>query len=567
MNKIFLAAIAILSIAAPVSAVAQFYENIPSQAQFAGSSMSSRVPSADMSSSFAQPYDHILRGNLWNESMNANGIRNVIDTAAMALYKPLQVTGKDGKNKPLAISYAQGYGTIENGDYRPSWGSGSLWRAGAKAESIMHLKSFSMKGAFGFEHQEGKDMCASMFINPGFYPIDIIEYTPGRKTLQTYTFDGAIAVDVADNWRVGGELDFRGSNYSKRKDLRHVNYGLHILFAPSVQYYNDNWALGLTYILSKDSENVDAEQIGTTGDVLYAFIDKGNSFGMYGIWDNSGIHLDEMGVKGFPINQISNGAAVQYSRGKLFGELKWLYSNGQAGEKQFIWYKFHSNEFSLKLGYKINDNHSIRLSGTYFDQTNRESLLDKVTEGGVTTVRFLGSNQIYNRKNHSLALQYNYDSRKFDLQFKGGWLAQRSVSNVKYPFSQKNEMKTWMADANAVWHFGLVDLGAELFWGNGSYELSSWDVDQESGVQSEGDFEIMKYCSDMLYNAGSRAGGNLSLRFNFKPGLWFEISEGLVSGKAYCNWTYSADSGNQTLLPEPDNAQRWRTSLKIGYNF
>ena len=92
-------------------------------------------------------------------------------------------------------------------------------------------------------------------------------------------------------------------------------------------------------------------------------------------------------------------------------------------------------------------------------------------------------------------------------------------------------------------------------------------VDQESGVQSEGDFEIMKYCSDMLYNAGSRAGGNLSLRFNFKPGLWFEISEGLVSGKAYCNWTYSADSGNQTLLPEPDNAQRWHTSLRIGYNF
>jgi len=534
MHRIGVAMLMFTAVMALSTAVyAQSYESVSSQAEF--------------SSYFAQPYSRVVRGNLWNDAVNANGLRSAIDTAA--------------KGKPLAISYAEAYGTIENGDYRPSWGASSLWKAGAKAESIMHLRGFSMRGLFGFEHQEGKEMCGSMFINPGFYPVDIMEYTPGSKTLQTYTFDGNIAVDLDDSWRLGGEIDFRGSNYSKRKDLRHVNYGLHILFAPAVQYHSDNWALGLSYILSKDSENVDAEQIGTTGDVLYAFIDKGNSYGVYGIWDNSAIHLSEAGVKGFPIGQISNGFALQYSVGGFLGEFKWVYSDGWAGEKQFIWYKFHSTETALRLGYKFNERHAIRFVGSYFDQTNREQLLDKVTEGGVTTVRNLGSNQIFNRKIHRVNVQYNYDTKGFNLQVKGCWEAQHSVATVKYPFSGGNDMQMWMGDANAVWHFGMVDFGAELFWGNGYYGNSLWSVDFRSGVQGNADFEAANYLSSMLYNTGGKVGGNLNVRFNFKPGIWFELSEGLISGKV-CK-----AGGEAALLPEPCNARRWISQLKVGYNF
>ena len=51
-------------------------------------------------------------------------------------------------------------------------------------------------------------MSGSMFIHPGFYPVDILEFTPGRKDLQTYSFMGGIATNLNPNWRLGGKIDF-----------------------------------------------------------------------------------------------------------------------------------------------------------------------------------------------------------------------------------------------------------------------------------------------------------------------------------------------------------------------
>ena len=87
------------------------------------------------------------------------------------------------------------------------------WSAGAVAKSITHLKGYSLTGSFSFDHTSGKDMSGSMFIHPGFYPVDLLEFTPGRKDLQTYTFMGGIATDISPNWRLGGKIDFAASNY------------------------------------------------------------------------------------------------------------------------------------------------------------------------------------------------------------------------------------------------------------------------------------------------------------------------------------------------------------------
>ena len=64
------------------------------------------------------------------------------------------------------------------------------WNAGAIAKSITHLKGYSLTGSFSFDHTSGKDMSGSMFIHPGFYPVDLLEFTPGRKDLQTLRFHG-----------------------------------------------------------------------------------------------------------------------------------------------------------------------------------------------------------------------------------------------------------------------------------------------------------------------------------------------------------------------------------------
>ena len=90
-----------------------------------------------------------------------------------------------------------------------------------------------------------------MFIHPGFYPVDVLEFTPGHKDLQTHAFMGGIATDIAPNWRLGGKIDFSAANYSKRKDLRHTNYRLDLTVAPSVMYHSGELAIGFSYIFNK----------------------------------------------------------------------------------------------------------------------------------------------------------------------------------------------------------------------------------------------------------------------------------------------------------------------------
>lgn len=163
-------------------------------------------------------------------------------------------------------------------------------------------------------------MSGSMFIQPGFYPVDILEFTPGRKDLQRYAFMGGIASDIAPNWRLGGKIDFAASNYSKRKDLRHTNYRLDLKVAPSVMYHSGDLAIGFSYMFSKNSESIKAEVIGTTENSYNAFLDKGLMYGAYEAWDGSGIHLSESGINGFPIKELSNGEHCNFN-GKDFTEI------------------------------------------------------------------------------------------------------------------------------------------------------------------------------------------------------------------------------------------------------
>ena len=140
--------------------------------------------------SSAQTYDVIERRNSWNAGTNVTGI--MMDS--------------------VTVSYAELYGKNNHGDFRNYYEAGKLWSARAVATSITHLKKYSLIGSFSFDHTSGKDMSGSMFIHPGFYPVDLLEFTPGRKDLQTYAFMGGIAADAGTNWRIGGKIDFTSAN-------------------------------------------------------------------------------------------------------------------------------------------------------------------------------------------------------------------------------------------------------------------------------------------------------------------------------------------------------------------
>ena len=98
----------------------------------------------------AQTYDIIERRNSWNAGENVTGIR--MDS--------------------ISSSYAELYGKNNHGDFHHSYEAEKSWNAGAIAKSITHLKGYSLTGSFSFDHISGKDMSGSMFIQPGFYPVD-----------------------------------------------------------------------------------------------------------------------------------------------------------------------------------------------------------------------------------------------------------------------------------------------------------------------------------------------------------------------------------------------------------
>ena len=126
----------------------------------------------------AQTYEKVFRNNFWNASDNVAGIRQ--DT--------------------VSVSVAELSARYESGGFRNPSQAPEAWSAGASTSSLRHLEKVSLAGSFSFEQTEGYGMCGSMFITPGSYPVDIFEFTPGRKTLQTYAFEGGISYDIAPEW-------------------------------------------------------------------------------------------------------------------------------------------------------------------------------------------------------------------------------------------------------------------------------------------------------------------------------------------------------------------------------
>ena len=187
----------------------------------------------------AKTYEQVLRDNLWNGSQNINGVR------------------QDSTSR----SHAGFFGKYEGGQMHDTWQAEQSWSAGAATASVKHMENMSLKGSFSFIQTEGYGMCGSMFIKPGFYPVDVLEFTPGRKTLQTYSFDGGISYDIASSWRIGAVMDFESSNIAKRKDLRHSNWRLDMKVTPGIMYHSGDFAAGVVYLFRKTSETVEANSL------------------------------------------------------------------------------------------------------------------------------------------------------------------------------------------------------------------------------------------------------------------------------------------------------------------
>lgn len=485
--------------------------------------------------SFARSeYENVLRRNFWQDASNPVGIRQDTSLARSA-------------DASLVFEAKAGSFYRTNEAHHP-------WSIRAHAASLVHLKRFSLQGSFSFEQMQGNDMCGSIFVNPGFYPIDVLEFTPGRKTRQTYSFDGLISVDITPQVRLGGGIDFTSSNYAKRKDLRHSNYLLDMTISPGVIWHKGEFALGLNAILRKTSDTPTGKQIGTK-DNFDAFLDKGLMYGNVGIWDGSSIHLSEAGVSGLPLSSMFYGAAVQLQYGELFMGLDYRYGSGKAGEKEYIWFSFPSHNLAWNFGERFQGRrfeHVLRASVDYQSLKNYESIIDKVSEGGVTTAHNYGSNRIFSRRVGEYELEYGFEDHLNEFEIEAGLENEFSVASQIYPYVARENLVCWDVRTAYTRKISFCTITAALGYTQGTVGEMEMEVNGESGVITE-PFRLEEwYLKDIEYKTAPRICAGLSMSFDIWKGLYV---------KGCADYTHAF---NISYLP---GSNRYMASIGLGYKF
>lgn len=485
--------------------------------------------------SAARPRDfrRVVMRNPWNAGSNVCGIRQ----------------------DSVSVSCAELSARYEAGGLRQSHEASGVFTAGVEANTLMHLKKFSMEGKFSFSHREGQDMCGSMLMEPGFYPFDILEFTPGRKTIQTYSFDGGISVDLSPEWRLGGKIGFTSRNCAKRKDLRYSDYRLDLEVSPGILWHRGKWAAGLNYIYGRNYETITAEVIGTIAGSYYAFLDKGMMYGAYGIWNSDGIHLAESGINAFPVKQNLHGVAGQLQYGDFFAEAIYKHSKGTAGEKQSYWFDFPGHRTEATAIWSTGNEtarHFVRLRFGWERLSDDENVLEKVSEGGVKTTRKYASNRIFESEEYCLSPEYEFVADKWELSAGGNFRQGWEMVSQRYPYLYARNFISWSARCAGLVRLGRFSLGAELVWEDGSWNERSSRAEGVEGEIGE-PFRLTEYADiQREYETCGKAGAGASLRYEIFRGLFVE---------ARGDWRYGFGFSRYGF------PQRWSAQLKVGYMF
>lgn len=482
----------------------------------------------------AQRFDYVERRNPWNASPNAAGIR--LDT--------------------LSRSYAEIFFVKENGGFTNYSSSNDSWTAGARTESIRHFDKVSFAGRFEYDYFDGRNMCGSMFVTPGYYPVDILEFTPGRKIMENYAFTGTVSARLGEGWTGGLKIDFAARNYAKRKDLRHKNTRMDFSFSPGVLYRRGSLAVGAAYLFGKNSETVKASENGFAPESYEAFFDKGLAFGVLEKWDGSGIHLNESnaGVSGFPVRELVQGFSAEVQYGAFFAEVTYRDRSGKSGEKETFWHEFSASAVEARAALALRSesySHFIRLNLDWESLDNEENILRRESVDGVTTVLYFGSVPIFGRRSVSAGGEYELRSQRVDLRAGAAWEKLARRSTLRFPSVREQEMRAFSLFARAVITLGRWELSAAADWRKGGSSESAYELDTtlEPGAYPLQLTDYYRYATE--YFTASRLGGELGLRRNIKR-FYVDLSARYEHGF------------DLEFIPE---ANRVRAVVSVGYNF
>jgi len=427
------------------------------------------------------------------------------------------------------------WGGIEEGWFRPEHAGTFQWSAGAGAKGVRHGKNTSWTGAISLEQMMGKDMTSSLFLEPGYYPMDIVEFRNGTKSRQTGRLEGGVLREVGYEWAFGIKASFQAANSAKQTELSHSAFGMEARVEPVVTYImDDDMGLVSSYHVGLRTERIKMDK--SDGD-LPAFLDNGLRYGSY---------VD--GLSLFPVRELSHGFDELYHSPEFSAGFGITWKRGQAGEQDGTRFLFPGSTMKVFFEHTIladRADHVYRIAY----RRMRDQLREPVTGEGSSD----GFRALSDRTGRNLNLRYG-------LRFLGGALKNialeldgNSWNERSLLYSDRTRRYDGTAKFLSSFSFGPVRLDLNVLAAKGWWKDRGLAGKEEGSVSQSNrltDSWLRKTEFVMAPRVGT--GGTITCDIPPVPGLYVQLDASWLHAlKVY----YIGGQNRETA------------TLKVGYRF
>ena len=291
----------------------------------------------------------------------------------LALFLPGLLNGQEAgllrmdPDHRTSKTHAGVWGGIEEGRFKPTHAAVFQWSAGAEAQALRHGQKSSWTGALSIQQTMGNNMFSSMFLEPGYFPVDLLELTPGVKSRQDVHLEGGFLSDLGYEWAAGIQGSVDGAHSAKQQELRHSNLGLRLQVEPTLTYVmDDNIGFVTSYTVALRTESLSIDNLAA------AFLDKGLRYGSF---------LAGSGAGAFSVQEFTHGITGLFHGEDFSGQLKWLWKRGKAEGAEIGSFTFPGSTVSAFIEQTFladQADHKYRLSY----KRERDQLREMTGEGG-----------------------------------------------------------------------------------------------------------------------------------------------------------------------------------------
>ncbi len=403
-------------------------------------------------------------------------------------------------NRPARETKVALWGGVEEGWFRPTYAGTFQWSAGGRAEGVRHGEKTTWMGSVSLEQKTGSGMLSSMFQEPGYFPVDLLEFTPGMKSRETGRLEAGFISDLGYEYAAGLKATFQAGYQGKQTGLRQSSFGMDLRVEPTLTYImDDNMGLAMAYVFRMKTERIQLRpEEGET-----AFLDEGLRYGC------------EFDAGAFPIRELSHGAAAHFYSEEAEAGLEWTWKRGNADASGFGSYSFPGSTVSVfyeQVFLADQADHVIRASY----RRDRDQLREKGADG-------VGTISVSDRLGRDAELKYEVRFlhgavRSIGLALDGHRRVDRSLS----PISDLVKRNLGSATLSSSFSFGAIDLELEALAGGGLWRDRGRgrDETEDTPYRRTSDWlRLMDY--EMAPRVG--AGGALTYHFSSSKGLYIRL--------------------------------------------